>query len=674
MSERGENDTSGGIVLRRRIVAGVLALLWGGVALAGHQLRFAAPAAWVVPQAVPSAIKPTGAAVQFLLADRQIELTAKAVKYYVENAIRIQTPQGLSALGTITLIWDPDTDVLVVHKVDLIRDGKVINLLTDGRRFTIAKRETNLDAATLDDTLTAILQPPGLRVGDIVDVAYTLVRRQPLLAGTPSAEVQVPWSLPLSRLHIRALWSRSLPIRWQEGQGLAVAQRIESGGERGISLTMRNVPPVLQPRLAPLRFLVDRRVDFTAFRSWAQLARRFAPLYRRAAQLAPHSRLLKQVAHIRAASADPLRQAALALRLVESQVRYLFLDFNDGGLNPAPAELTWSRRFGDCKAKTVLLLALLHALGIQAEPVAVNLLAGDAVQGRLPMIQLFNHVLVRAVIAGRTYWLDGTRLGDRNLAQLRVPYYHWGLPLVGHGAQLLAMVPPPPRRPLSNTRIRIDASAGILRPAPFRAQISMRGDAGLYIEQRLANLTPDQLDDALRRYWTQQYGFVDIKSVSARYDRKRHAERFQMEGTAQLRWRGRDYLLEGLGVGFQADFTRLPGPARAAPYAVAYPFYTRTREAIRLPQTGKGFSVVGADIDRTAGGIHYERRARIQAGVFRAVASARSVAREFPAQEAARDQRILRRLSRSSLYLGAPADMLTQRGAGPHRSGGAAPE
>ena len=636
-------------------------MLWWGVALAAHQLRFAPPAAWVVPQAVPSAIKPTGAAVQFLLADRQVELTAKTVNYYVENAIRIQTPQGLSALGTITLIWDPDTDVLVVHKVDLIRDGKIINLLAGGRHFTIAKRETNLEAATLDDTLTAILQPPGMRVGDILDVAYTLVRREPLLAGTPSAEVQVPWALPVARLHIRALWSRSLPIRWQEGQGLAVAHPIESGDERGISLTMRNVPPVLQPRLAPLRFLVDRRVDFTAFRSWAQLARRFAPLYRRAARLGPHSPLLKQVANIRAASTDPLRQAALALRLVESQVRYLFLDFNDGGLKPAPADLTWSRRFGDCKAKTVLLLALLHKLGIQAEPVAVNVLAGDVVQGRLPMIELFDHVLVRAVIGGRTYWLDGTRLGDRSLAQLRVPYYHWGLPLRAHGAQLLSMVPPPARRPLSDTRISIDASAGILRPAPFRAQMSMRGDAGLYIEQRLANLTPDQLDDALRRYWTQQYGFVDIKSVSARYDRKRHAERFEMQGAARLRWRDHDYLIEGLGVGFQADFARSPGPARDAPYAVAYPFYTRTSETIRLPQAGKGFSVVGADIDRTAAGIHYERHASIQAGVFRAVASGRSVAREFPAQEAAQDQSILRALSRSSLYLRAPPGVVTRR-------------
>ena len=37
------------------------------------------------------------------------------------------------------------------------------------------------------------------------------------------------------------------------------------------------------------------------------------------------------------------------------------------------------------------------------------------------MSSLFNHVLVRARIAGREYWLDGTRIGDSSLANLTVP-------------------------------------------------------------------------------------------------------------------------------------------------------------------------------------------------------------------------------------------------------------
>lgn len=646
-----------------RIAAGLVALLWFNAALAANHLRFGPPGAWVRPQSLPASGKAGHAAVKFLLADRQVKLSADVVRYYVENAIRIQTPEGLSALGTITLVWNPDTDLMIVHKIDLIRRGKVINLLAHKHRFTIAKRETNLEAATLDDTLTAILQPPSLRVGDIVEVAYTLVRREPLLAGTPSAEIQVPPTLPVVLLHLRALWSPSLPVRWQAGGGLTDVHPIHDGADLGISVTMRNVQPVLEPRLAPLRFEVARRIDLSAFRSWAQLAGRFAPLYRKAARLGAHSPLRAQVARIRKVTADPTRQAALALRLVESQVRYLFLDLNDGGLRPAPADRTWSRRFGDCKAKTVLLLTLLHALDIPAEPVAVSIPAGDALAGRLPMIQLFDHVLVRAVIAGHTYWLDGTRHGDRSLAQLHVPYYHWGLPLIAHGAHLLRMVPAPPSRPLLATRITIDASAGLLKPAPFHVETILRGTTGVFFEQRLADLTQDQRNEGLRRYWTRRFDFVRIKSVSAHYDREAHAERFIMDGTARLQWRDHDYLTDGLGVGYQADFARAPGPNGTAPYVVAYPFYTRNSETIALPLKGKGFTVVGKDFNRTVAGIHYERRASIHDGVFAAVASRRSIAREFPAIEAARDQKILRRMSDANLYVHAPAALITRRAA-----------
>ena len=65
-----------------------------------------------------------------------------------------------------------------------------------------------------------------------------------------------------------------------------------------------------------------------------------------------------------------------ALALVQDQVRYVFLGMNEGALVPADAEETWTRRFGDCKGKSALLVALLRALDIDAEPVAVNALAG----------------------------------------------------------------------------------------------------------------------------------------------------------------------------------------------------------------------------------------------------------------------------------------------------------
>ncbi len=641
----------------RRIVPGLAALLWAVALPAANNLQFGPPPAWVRPVTLPPPGTATPAAFKVLLLDHQVELTPNTVSYYLESVSRVQTPQGLTALGTLSLAWNPDTDVLIVHKVHIIRDGKVIDVLASGQKFTIAKRETNLAYATLDDTLTAILQPTDLQVGDILDVAYTLEHTDPVLAGHPMAQVEVPPGLPVSELDIRVQWPISEPIRWHATQGLKDVHSFHDGDFSGIRLTMRHVQPVIQPKGAPLRFLVDRRIDLTSFHSWAQLSSLFAPLFRKAQTLQPDSPLQSQIARIRAATGDPKQRAAMALRLVENEVRYVFLDLNQGGLVPASADLTWSRRFGDCKAKTALLLALLHGLKIDAQPVLVNTILGDGLNKRLPMM-LFNHVLVRANIEGKTYWLDGTRLGDRNLGHLHTPYDHWGLPLKASGAQLVEMVPQPLTQPLVRTAVRIDASAGVMDPAPFHVETTLRGDAGLLMKLQFANMTAAQSNAALRQYWSGQYDFVHVESVSATYDERSHEERFSMDGTAKMGWSRGQYEADILGMGYRADFEREPGPNPDAPYAVAYPFFKLVTETITLPDNGKGFSLSGSDIDRTVAGIEYKRHAGIANGVFTATSSQRSVATEFAASEAAQDQKALRHLDRSKLYLEVPTGQI----------------
>ena len=73
---------------------------------------------------------------------------------------------------------------------------------------------------------------------------------------------------------------------------------------------------------------------------------------------------------------------------------------------------------------------MLRAFGIEAEPVVVQSSLGDMIADRLPMIELFDHVLVRAHISGKDYWLDGTRTGDTSLDAIEVPNFGWGLPLI----------------------------------------------------------------------------------------------------------------------------------------------------------------------------------------------------------------------------------------------------
>lgn len=197
----------------RRIIPGLLALVWAAAASAATTLQFGPPQSWVKPMTLPAAGTDTQAAERVLLLDYQVDLTPQTVRYYAETVTRIQTPEGLSAAGTITVVWNPDIDVVTVHKIHILRGSQVIDVLGGaGQTFTIARRETNLDYATLDDTLTGILQPAGLQVGDTIDIAYTLERSDPILAGTLAAQVEISPELSVAHLHISARWPASEPM------------------------------------------------------------------------------------------------------------------------------------------------------------------------------------------------------------------------------------------------------------------------------------------------------------------------------------------------------------------------------------------------------------------------------------------------------------------------------
>ena len=236
--------------------------------------------------------------------------------------------------------------------------------------------------------------------------------------------------MPIDHAHLRAQWPAGLAVQLRSSGGLPVLHPVKKDGVASVDLSLDGVKPIPAPKGAPPRFQYGRLVEITDFASWSGVAGLMGPLFVKASTLPPQGVLQGEIARIKALSPDPKVRAEAALALVQDRVRYVLLAINDGGLIPADAETTWSRRFGDCKGKTTLLLALLHGLGIQADPVTVSSQIGDGMDQRLPLIELFDHVLVRAEIGGRTYWLDGTRSGDRHLDAIRVPPFRWALPLV----------------------------------------------------------------------------------------------------------------------------------------------------------------------------------------------------------------------------------------------------
>ncbi len=631
-------------------------------ALASDKLVFAPAPNWISPITAPADLAtPDEAAIRILLLDRQVDLKPEGRTVYSDLIFRIQTPQGLAA-GNISIPWSPETDVLTVHKLIIRRGREIIDVLKSGQTFTVIRRESNLENAVFDGILTASIQPEGLRVGDIIELSTSVLSNDPTLRGHVEFGFGLADAVPVVRSHVKAQWPTSVPVRVRQ-DGLPSPLKTTARGTATIlEGTYDNVQPYTGPKGAPARFQIGPIVELTDFASWRDMATLLAPLYQKAAILPAQGPLRDEVNRIVATSPDPKKRAEAALALVQDRVRYVALLLGVGGLVPASAETTWLRRYGDCKAKTALLIAILKEAGIDAVSVVVNATGGDGLDRRLPLLGLFNHILVKATIAGKVYWLDGTRTGDTALERLKVPGFGWGVALEGApggnngAAALVSITPPPSTTPEVETIIRIDATAGLSIAAPTTIEIIYRGDGATAVNLSIANIVGDARDRALRAFWKGQYDFIEPKTTTANFNAQAGELRLRMTGEAKMDWSDGYFEMDGAGVGYKADFNRDPGPSRDAPFAVAYPYFYRTTETILLPP-GFANAKLGKDlnVDRTLAGIEYRRTVALTPSMITMNRTERSIVPEIPFAEAVAAQQALRDLAETGVYVPRPA-------------------
>lgn len=631
-------------------------------------LHFGPPPSWVIPTEAPlGAPSDNSGAIQILLQDTQCSYSPEGTDCYTHGVVKALSASGLAAIGTYQTSWDPDTSAMTIHTLRILRGGEVMDVLNGGKNLVVLRRETNLERASLDGRLTATQQIEGVQVGDVLDFSSTLHWRDPALNGFNQSNLAIISPGP-ARLKMRVLWPEHMQIQWRTTRGLDQPKIVHADGRTELIEDMANVTSPAAPVGAPARHKYLGRLEVTQFQNWSDVGRVMAPLFDRAEMLSSSSPLRSEIGKIKSASTLPKVQAALALSLVQTQIRYQFVGLNDGGYVPATADQTWLRRYGDCKGKTALLLSLLHGLGIESEAVLVSTTQGDGLNARLPQLGYFDHVLVRAHIGDQWFWLDGTRPGDpKDLNDLSPPPFEWGLPVRSTNSDLIKIDLPPPQTPLLEVTSQVDASGGIGIPAPTHLDIVERGDEGLKSGVLFRAVSRDLAERALRAAILKLVPTVDVKTIDWDYDPTKTVFTVKVTGSTTLNWRvnrnnGRSAtnLSAASIIQVGGGAKREPGPDQDAPYAAPFPYYHAYHLTVALPKGTPGFNVLGQDFDLTVAGIAFSRHVTLSDRVVQLDVSSRSTAREFPASEIEVADAFKRQLNNNPILIIAPAGISVQ--------------
>ena len=591
---------------------------------------------WVAPSE-PLAVPADAAGLLFVRQNDQVLLLDdKGQAGYQGFRIKILHPNALQ-LGNLTIGWNPAGGAPMIHAVKIHRDGNVIDVLASNN-FEVLRREDQLEAARLDGNLTAVLRVPDLRVGDELEFAATIRSNDPSLGPSSAGLLALAQETPPGRFHLGLNWTPGQEPKVKLSPDIASAAK-RSGA--GITITLDNPASAVLPVDAPARYRWARVLEYSDFADWPAVSRQFASLFAPASKLSQASPVRAEASKIAAANRDQMGRVAAALKVVQQDVRYVYVGLDGGNYRPANADETWSRRYGDCKGKTALLLALLRELGIEAEAVlANNTGGGEGTDLRLPSPALFDHVLVRAKVDGKTFWLDGTLPTAATPSTEPALPYRWVLPLSAAGQPLEALPWKPATMPDEITLWDMDARAGFDKPARITATFVVRGVKGLQQFAGLSALTPAQLLAGVRQEFVGS-SWQMIDGAEWRFDPSTRASIMTVSGEGTIDWTrdGAERSLALPGGGFSPPDRRVR-PAdqdQKIPFANE-PGYICHVTTVRLPTgTKQGQWSTNRQFSTRMFGRNYYRAFDRADGSVSMVRGSRIERLEVSADEAARD-------------------------------------
>ncbi|MBC7189438.1 DUF3857 domain-containing protein, partial [Candidatus Aerophobetes bacterium] len=166
-----------------------------------------------------------------------------------------------------------------------------------------------------------------------------------------------------------------------------------------------NIPEIIPEPDMPPWADISPFIMVSSFESWDEFSSWWRSLSE--GQAEPTEEIRRQVEKIIEGKKTQREKAAAIYHWIVANIRYVGLEFGEAGFKPHSAQEVFENKYGDCKDKATLLIAMFKAAKIPAYYALIGTREMGKLEKDIPMSQ-FNHAICLAMIDGEMIFLDPT--------------------------------------------------------------------------------------------------------------------------------------------------------------------------------------------------------------------------------------------------------------------------
>ncbi len=337
------------------------------------------------------------------LADIRVqELLASGLdRVHVQQLYFVGSESALDSHRVSTIRYSPSTEeLLVIHA----RAWKPNGLVLDAQE--LGDREyADTPVSMYYDMRLHQLRFAGLEKGDVVELEYSLVpKRRSAPYGGYFGELVLFAGRGPEQLKRYVLIAPAAEKIFVHAEKIAPASVSARDGSQVFLWESRSIPALPREPRSPGATEISPYVHVSTMGDWKQLGSWYAELVR--PQFALDQSLQDELARVTSGLHTDKEKISAIQEFVLRSTHYVALEFGIYSYKPYPVTQIYARRFGDCKDKASLMIALLRAAGIEAEIALVRTRSLGDVAAEPASIAVFNHAIV--YVPKYELWLDGT--------------------------------------------------------------------------------------------------------------------------------------------------------------------------------------------------------------------------------------------------------------------------